>query len=67
MTDYQEFYSQTKQFEDDEVEKQLREKVKPRLTRSEYREQQISVIYGEMGDKYGISRKEVEEFVDNLR
>lgn len=50
-----------------DIEEQLRNHARPRLTDEEYRAQKISFFYGELNPRYGITRAEAEEVADRCR
>ena len=50
--------------ESEEVIRQRAEK-HDRLTADEWREQRINYVFGELGERCGLSREDVEAFIDN--
>ena len=50
-----------------ESEKVIRQRAKEHgpLTAAEWREQRINYVFGELGERCGLSREDVEAFIDN--
>lgn len=50
-----------------EAEEEIRKRAEEHgpLTADEWREQRINYVYGEIGERCGLSREEVEELIDS--